>query len=89
MYRIFKLDGTDLGLTDSVQYIRYGNSGCFVPALQENAIGVAVNGTAYNLLGHNEIPDVETVVVVAVDGGAMLHEQRSLVDELIISALEV
>ena len=30
MYRIFKLDGTDLGLTDSVQYIRYGNSGCFL-----------------------------------------------------------
>ena len=89
MYRIFKLDGTDLGLTDSVQYIRYGNSGCFTPATPEEAIGVAVNGVPYNLLGHDEIPEADTVVVATVNGGAMLHEQRNLVDELIISALEV
>ena len=32
MYRIIKIDGTELGITDSVNYIRYGDGGCFTTA---------------------------------------------------------
>ena len=90
MYRIIKVsDGTEIGVTDTIEFIRYGNSGCFVPADQKHAIGVAVNSVPYNLVGHDEIEGAETVVVSEIDGGAALAKQGSLVDDLILSALGV
>lgn len=78
MYRIIKvLDGTEIGVTDSVEYVRYGNSGCFVPADQNHAIGVAFNGTVYNLVGFDDIDGAETVVVSKVDSGEVLKEMAS------------
>lgn len=88
MYRIITTDGTELGITDTVNYIRYGNSGCFVLCQEEDAIGVAFDGAPYNLIGNNEIQEADTVVVSKVDGGSMVSYQRSLIDELIITALE-
>ena len=49
MYRIIKIDGTELGITDSVNYIRYGDNGCFTPATREDAIGVAFKSVAYSV----------------------------------------
>lgn len=90
MYRIIKVsDGTEIGVTDTIEFIRYGNSGCFAPADQKHAIGVAVNSVPYNLVGHDEIEGAETVVVSEIDGGAVLAKQGSLVDDLILSALGV
>ena len=43
MYRIITLDGTELGMTDSVLYIKIGNSGSFTPCSVDEAIGVAFN----------------------------------------------
>ena len=40
MYRIIKVsDGTEIGVTDAIEFIRYGKNGCFVPAAQDEAIG--------------------------------------------------
>ena len=50
MYRIIKVsDGTEIGVTDAIEFIRYGKNGCFVPAAQDEAIGVAYNCIPYNL----------------------------------------
>ena len=81
MYRIITLDGTELGMTDSVLYIKIGNSGSFTPCSVDEAIGVAFNSEPYNLVGHDEIE--------GADGGSLVAHQRDLVDELILSALEV
>ena len=54
MYRIIKIDGTELGITDSVNYIRYGDGGCFTTATRKDAIGVAFKSVAYNLVGHED-----------------------------------
>ena len=89
MYRVIKIDGTELGITDSVNYIKIGASGDFTNATDADAIGVAFNSEPYNLLGHDDIEDADTVVVSKIDGGSMAYEQRSLVDELILAALEV
>ena len=43
MYRIIKIDGTELGITDSVNYIRYGDGGCFTTATRKDAIGVPLS----------------------------------------------
>lgn len=79
MYRIIKIDGTELGITDSVNYIKIGAGGDFTTAAETDAIGVAFNSTPYNLMGHNIIAGAETVVVSKIDGGA---EVGSLVNTI-------
>lgn len=88
MYRIIKTDGTELGITDFVRYIKISASGCYASATEQNAIGVAFNDVAYNLFGHNEIDGAETVIVSKFDGGALIAEQQRIIDGLLISALE-
>lgn len=48
MYRIIKLDGTELGMTDSVLYIKVTESGSFTPCSIDEAIGVAFDSVPYN-----------------------------------------
>ena len=90
MYRIIKVsDGTEIGVTDTIEFIRYGKSGCFVPATQDEAIGVAYNCIPYNLIAHDEIAGADTVVVSEIDGGDVLATHGNLVEDLIMSALGV
>jgi len=83
MYRIIKIDGTELGITDSVNYIKIGSSGSFTPAAKNEAIGVAFNSVAYNLVGHTEIADAETVVVSSIDGGAEVGNLANTINILL------
>ncbi len=83
MYRIIKIDGTELGITDNPVYIKYGESGSFAPTSVENAIGVAYLGEPYNLVGHSEINGADTVVVSAIDGGAEVHSIASTINILL------
>ena len=76
-------------MTDSVLYIKITESGSFAPTTKDEAIGVAFRSTPYNLVGHSDIEGADTVVVAKCDGGALVAHQRDLVDELILSALEV
>lgn len=95
MYRIIKIDGTELGITDSVNYIKIGASGDFVFASEQEAIGVAFNSVAYNLVGHSEIEGADTVVVSVIDGGAQITglfakhiETEQMLTELDIANIE-
>lgn len=80
MYKIIKTDGTELGLTDSVQYIKVNENGSYSPAMQKDAfgvayidaVGVAYRGIVYNLVGHEEIQGADTVVVSEIDGGKII-----------------
>lgn len=68
MYRITNINtGANLGAVDKVVYIKIGESGDFTPAVENEAIGVALKGVAYNLMGHEEIEGVDTVVVSEFD----------------------
>ena len=89
MYRITNINtGANLGAVDKVVYIKIGESGDFAPTTEDEAIGVALNGVAYNLTGHEEIEGADTVVVSEFDGGALVAEQQRIIDNLPISALE-
>lgn len=83
MYRIIKTDGVELGMTDSVMYIRIGGSGCFTPCSADEAIGVAFQSVPYNLLGHEEIEGADTVIVSAVDGGARVRDITNVINILL------
>lgn len=89
MYRIINTQtGADLGAVDKVVYIKIGESGDFAPVPENEAVGVALNGAAYNLFGHNDIEGADTVVVSEFDGGALVAEQQRIIDSLLVSALE-
>lgn len=83
MYRIIKIDGTELGITDSVNYIKIGASGNFAFAPEKDAVGVAFNSVAYNLVGHSEIEGADTVVVSAIDGGAEVNSIANTINILL------
>ena len=88
MYRIIKIDGTELGVTDSVKYIKISENGCFTNATAEDAVGVAFNSVAYNLVGHNEIEEADTVVVSKIDGGYEIKSHQTAIEGLIQTVLE-
>lgn len=88
MYRIIKIDGTELGVTDSVNYIKISENGCFTNATAEYAVGVAFNSVAYNLVGHNEIEEADTVVVSKIDGGYEIKSHQTAIEGLIQTVLE-
>ena len=88
MYRIIKIDGTEFGITDSVNYIKISENGCFTNATAEDAVGVAFNSVAYNLVGHNEIEGADTVVVSKIDGGYEIKSHQTAIEGLIQTVLE-
>ena len=90
MYRIIKIDGTELGITDSVNYIKIGASGDFAFAPEQQAIGVAFNSVAYNLVGHSDIEGADTVVVSAIDGGAEVNSiaKLGMTDDEYVAAVD-
>lgn len=88
MYRIIKTDGTELGITDQVTYIKFGANGCFTNATVEDAIGVAFSSTPYNLFGHDEIEGADTVIVSQIDGGHEIKSHQTAIEGLIQTILE-
>ena len=81
MDRIIRIDGTELGLTDEARYIKYGSCGQFVQTTRAEAIGVAFKNSVYNLLGHNDIAEAETVIVSRASTADELTAQRADLDE--------
>lgn len=77
MDRIIRIDGTELGLTDEARYIKYGSCGQFVQTTRAEAIGVAFKNSVYNLLGHNDIAEAETVIVSRASTADELTAQRA------------
>lgn len=88
MYQIMKMDGTELGMTDSVHYIKISGNGCFINTTAKEAIGIAYQGVPYNLMGHSEIEDADTVFVSKRDSGFEMKEHRSVIEGLIQTVLE-
>lgn len=81
MNRIIRTDGTELCLVDKARYIKRSSYGAFVEAERKDAIGVAVKGVVYNLLGHDEIAGADTVLVSDASTADELTAQRADLDE--------
>ena len=77
MDRIIRIDGTELGLTDEARYIKFGSCGQFVQTTRAEAIGVAFKNSVYNLLGHNDIAEAETVIVSRASTADELTAQKA------------
>lgn len=75
MYEIRK-DGALLALTEQVNYIRLHPDGFYLLCPEAEAQGVAVAGTPYHLMGRDEMPECETVLVQETDAGCVLREEQ-------------
>lgn len=75
MYEIRK-DGALLALTEQVNYIRLHPDGFYLLCPEAEAQGVAVAGTPYHLMGQDEMPECETVLVQETDAGRVLREEQ-------------
>lgn len=72
MYKIISA-GKIVALCDAPRYVtRNPDTGALVEATAEDAIGVSVAGTLYNLNGGSGIPDAPEAVVSEVEGGEMV-----------------
>lgn len=76
MYEIRK-DGALLALTEQVNYIRLHPDGFYLLCPEAEAQGVAVAGTPYHLMGRDEMPECETVLVQETDAGRVLWEEQA------------
>lgn len=68
MYKITRQTGPDI-LTEAPTYIKRAANGCFVLCPEEEAQGIAHNGTPYHLSGCPELSGTETVMLLPVDAG--------------------
>lgn len=78
MYKIITTSGTELGLVDSVRFIKISPEGALVEASKDEAVGIAFNSSPYNLAGKNEIKGAESVLIIDVDAGKELSDLRDI-----------
>lgn len=83
MYRIIRINGTELGITDCINYIKVQPNGCFTITTKEDATGIAYRGVAYNLVGYNNIANTESVIISEIDIG-YIFEKYPTYDELAV-----
>lgn len=63
MYEIIS-EGHIIALVEKPRFVKVNeDSGAYVETQHDDAIGIAVNGTVYNIDGRNDIPDMPQVVV--------------------------
>ena len=80
MYKIISA-GKIVALCDATRYVtRNPDTGVLVETTAEDAIGVSVAGTLYNLNGGSGIPDAPEAVVSEVEGGEMVFIAISQAD---------
>jgi len=80
MYEIIK-DGKILALTDTLHFIKISNNGSYVEATEDEALGIAVAGIAYHLLGRESFGECETVSYKRANAGEyMFNHTRQFTD---------
>lgn len=77
MYAIIS-EGSLLTLCDRPRYVkRNAASGTYVEATEDEAIGVAVGGTVYNLPGGSDIPDAPEALVREAEAAEYVFLNRA------------
>lgn len=77
MYKIIK-DNTILAIVGTPTWVRKQDNGCYGLTTEDDAQGVALNGTVYHANGHPELDGTETVSVVEVDDGLYANSLTAL-----------
>lgn len=83
MYQVIKEDGNVIAICDKIRYIKLNPlSGALIEAKDENdAEGVAVNGTPYSLINKNKFQNFDKVIINEIDSGIFIFEDMNKIKE--------
>ena len=87
MYEIRK-DGGVIALTEKPNYIRRHADGFYILCEEEDAQGVAVDGTVYRLMGHTGLDELKEVQLIEKDTGAVLQSSSEAVGIAFVTMTE-
>ena len=87
MYEIRK-DGGVIALTEKPNYIRRHADGFYILCEEEDAQGVAVDGTVYRLMGRTGIDELEEVQLIEKDTGTVLQSSSEAVSIAFVTLAE-
>jgi hypothetical protein len=76
MYEIISA-GDLVALCEKPRYVKTNDTGTYVEAQPEDAIGIAVAGTLYNLEGSNAIPDAPEAIVREGDASEYIFQNKA------------
>ena len=99
MYMIVS-EGVNIAICETPRYIKLNpDTGAYIECEKDDAIGIAANGVAYNVVGGTAILDAPEAVAVEVDLGnnmfdlikrnAELEEQNAMLTECILEMSEI
>lgn len=87
--------GVEVGNTERPRFIKKSSAGCYIQATEEEAQGVALRGTPYNLAEREGVGAPETVYLMETDGGEDYDAQRNAMtdvnetlDDILVQMLE-
>lgn len=80
MYKIIKKDAV-LGIVSNLTWVCMQENGCYGLTVEDNAQGIALNGTVYHVNGHPELDGAETVSVEEVDDGVYASSLTALLTD--------
>lgn len=92
MYKILSDTNVLLGYTEKPNYIKYNNKHDLIPSSPVEAIGLNFQGVVYNLLGHYDIENAETVyasMVTEAELNQMKNESDQQITDLQLSMIEL
>lgn len=78
MYRIFKEDGTEIGVADELNYIKVSSNGTFILCEEDEAVGIAFNGTPYSLMGTEGIESLDKVTATFVEYSKEIMDSKTV-----------
>lgn len=78
MYRIFKEDGTEIGVADELNYIKVSSNGTFILCEEDEAVGIAFNGTPYSFMGTEGIESLDKVTATFVEYSKEIMDSKTV-----------
>jgi hypothetical protein len=76
MYEIISV-GNLVALCEKPRFVKRNESGIYVEAQPEDAVGISVAGTLYNLEGGNAIPDAPEAIVREGDASEYIFQNKA------------
>ena len=78
MFKIIK-ENKVLGIVSNPTWVRMQDNGCYGLTIEDNAQGIALNGTVYHVNGKPDLNGAETVSIEEVDDGIYANRMTSAI----------
>ena len=80
MFKIIK-ENKVLGIVSNPTWVRMQDNGCYGLTIEDNAQGIALNGTVYHVNGKPDLNGAETVSIEEVDDGIYVNSLTALLSD--------